>query len=585
MSINTGNGDYLGCPFLSSQWQGQWVHVAAVFYNCDAEHPLTADNVRLYVNGQRQELTQFGTPLVRSATQIASFGSRLDLQYCFHGILDDVRVYNHELTAKEVGDIYDSTLRRTYAYDAAGNLTEKIDRDNRVTTYTYNAVNEQVQEDWLDGDGQSIHTTKTYYDAAGQVVGISDPDANYQYSYDALGRIIQARMAPGDLTQPAMGDSVGAIDPGDPSSRYDWDGDGHDEQYYCSVNWMLTPGQTYLFYASAAAFDPTVIVCKSDWTGMVAASRNAGNGDAWLQFTVPQDGTSWYVLVSSQVDVASTSSFALQSLVDPNPFVPNALVQFDYTYDAAGNLLSAAEDAAASLAAGLGSVTIDAYDALDRLQQIRQTTSDGATVNKRADYAYNADGSLNTVTRNANDTNNGTARVAQSAYAYDSLGRLTGLTHTPSGSGSTPIEYGWTYDAASRMVTMTNSAYPDEDITDLGYDATDQLLSANRSGAIYDEDYVYDDNGNRLTANGDDYSTGTANQLLFDGTYYYLYDNEGNRTLRFVDVDQSGTLTTADTEITEYDWDYRNRLTKVSSFADYRQLSIRCKRQRGRIHL
>jgi len=79
----------------------------------------------------------------------------------------------------------------------------------------------------------------------------------------------------------------------------------------------------------------------------------------------------------------------------------------------------------------------------------------------------------------------------------------------------------------------------------------------------------YDDNGNRETAGGDTYTTGDNNQLLSDGTYRYQYDEEGNRTLRFVDTDSSGTLTAGDTDITEYTWDHRNRLTKVEHFATH----------------
>ena len=67
-----------------------------------------------------------------------------------------------------------------------------------------------------------------------------------------------------------------------------------------------------------------------------------------------------------------------------------------------------------------------------------------------------------------------------------------------------------------------------------------------------DESYSYDANGNR-TKSG--YDTGDNNQLLEDGTYSYEYDDEGNRTLRT-------NLTTSET--TEYEWDYRNRLTRVT---------------------
>ena len=51
------------------------------------------------------------------------------------------------------------------------------------------------------------------------------------------------------------------------------------------------------------------------------------------------------------------------------------------------------------------------------------------------------------------------------------------------------------------------------------------------------------------------YQTGADNRLTNDGTYTYQYDKEGNRTRR---------TKTATGEVTEYEWDYRNRLVKVT---------------------
>ena len=72
------------------------------------------------------------------------------------------------------------------------------------------------------------------------------------------------------------------------------------------------------------------------------------------------------------------------------------------------------------------------------------------------------------------------------------------------------------------------------------YDPRGQLTEADYA-ALTDEDYAYDENGNRTDdiANvhgaDQDYQTGTNNQLLFDGTYRYAYDAEGNRTARWID--------------------------------------------------
>jgi len=100
---------------------------------------------------------------------------------------------------------------------------------------------------------------------------------------------------------------------------------------------------------------------------------------------------------------------------------------------------------------------------------------------------------------------------------------------------------------------------------DYAHDDADQLTAADYDYQS-DEAYVYDDNGNRATANGATYVTGPNNQLLADGTYRYAYDAEGNRTLRFIDVDEDEALDAGDADITKYTWDYRNRLTAVEHF-------------------
>ena len=48
---------------------------------------------------------------------------------------------------------------------------------------------------------------------------------------------------------------------------------------------------------------------------------------------------------------------------------------------------------------------------------------------------------------------------------------------------------------------------------------------------------------------------------------------EGNRTAKFVDTDADGVLDSGDTDITEYTWDYRNRLTEAEHFSTYTNYS------------
>ena len=63
--------------------------------------------------------------------------------------------------------------------------------------------------------------------------------------------------------------------------------------------------------------------------------------------------------------------------------------------------------------------------------------------------------------------------------------------------------------------------------------------------------YSYDANGNRTNTG---YNTTTNNRLQSDGTYNYEYDGEGNRIKR---------TSIATGKVTEYTWDYRDRLSGV----------------------
>ena len=181
-----------------------------------------------------------------------------------------------------------------------------------------------------------------------------------------------------------------------------------------------------------------------------------------------------------------------------------------------------------------------------------------AVAEKRVDLAYDAASRWDTLTRYADLA--GMDLVAESSWIYDNASRLTDLAHTK--GANTLAGYSWTYDS-SGGVTQFDSVT--DGTVDYTYDDANQLTGADYDYQT-DESYSYDANGNRTNIG---YSTGDDNRLLSDGTYTYLYDAEGNRTARFVDVNTNGVLDTGDTDITEYTWDYRNRLTNVTERATY----------------
>ncbi len=118
-------------------------------------------------------------------------------------------------------------------------------------------------------------------------------------------------------------------------------------------------------------------------------------------------------------------------------------------------------------------------------------------------------------------------------------------------SGSQIVKHSYTYDSTNNIVEYLNSI---DGNTEYNYDFLGQLIGADYSnGSISDETYTYDENGNRVTANGDTYTTGDNNELTSDGTWSYTYDAEGNRISK-----------TNATNRELYTWDHRNRLTTVT---------------------
>jgi hypothetical protein len=155
------------------------------------------------------------------------------------------------------------------------------------------------------------------------------------------------------------------------------------------------------------------------------------------------------------------------------------------------------------------------------------------------------------------------------ALIDNELGRVTDITHEKAATVFADYDLQW--DDAGRLTDFGfTSLVGDNGDVAYDYDETNQLTDADYSSDWQtDESYTYDENGNRITANSDTYATGDHNRLLSDGTYHYKYDGEGNRTARYVDVNDNDALDSGDTTITEYEWDHRNRLTKITERAGF----------------
>jgi len=410
-----------------------------------------------------------------------------------------------------------------YAYDNLSRMIEETDPLDNVTSHAYDTRGRvyRVTQPDPDGEGELGSPVANYfYDAAGNLVSLVDPVGNTpSWVYDGQGRMIE---------------ETNELD----ATRYfEYDDAGH-------------------------------LIQKTDRNGRVTEYVYGGMGrlleENWLD---NQQSVIW------TISYAYDSAGRLESVGDD-------AAAFEYTYDDAGRVLAEtqtiagltpvivltfqydAEGKRTQLGATIGEdadfVTDYDYDYLDQLERIDQYGVQGgsAVAQKRVDFTYDAAGRWDSITRYADLE--ATDLVATATYTFDAASRLTGLTYTK--GETTLVDYDWSFDAGGRMTQYVNSIDGTVDYTS---DNTGQL-----SGADYDyqddESYEYDENGNRVTANGSSYLTGDNNQLLSDGTYRYVYDQEGNRTIRYVDEDSSGTLNTGDTDISTSTWDHRNRLSRTA---------------------
>jgi len=457
---------------------------------------------------------------------------------------------------QETDPFWNTTLLK---YDQDSNVVSKTDRDGRTSVFLYDPLGHKVEEDWLNSSSQIVYTDLSYFDAASQLVGSVNPGARYQYTIDADGRTSRTRMASGDLVQPTPGDNSGSLNDGTNDYPLDWNFDGTNE-IADRRTVSLNVGDAVLLSLSSTAFNPVLIAARPDGTFLL--DDNGGGGTASrLMFTADVAGT-WTFFVASKLHSVSgqlpytfyaTVIARTVQLPEPSALMRNWLTQLDYAYYTDGRLQSVKED-------WNNGGEYYQYDPLGRETLAAQGTWSGSTMvaDKYAAFSYN-DASQPASTTDYANVNGTMSWVATTSYTkpdgssgYDGMGRLTNLRQTFDGSYT---DDSWQYDLASRMVYMQTY----DGTTDLrtgGYDAADQLKAVDYVGNWQqDEGYAYDQNGNRV---GGSYSTGANNQLLSDGTYTYEYDKAGNRIRR---------TKISDSSVTEYQYDYRDRLTAVIDYA------------------
>jgi RHS repeat-associated protein len=426
---------------------------------------------------------------------------------------------------------------QSVSYDKVGNVLRTTDELGRITSYGYDTLNRQTSiTDPL------LHTSTTSYDTEGNVTSTTDALGNItRYLYDRNNRQIQAIDAKLGVTKTSydrVGNVASITDSVNNVTSYGYDAL---DRLITDTN-QLGKTRTYS-YDNVGNLTQTI-----DRDGRKIAytydTLNRQTAERWLDasgatvktFSSGYDAVG-HLLSSTNPDSKYSYTYDAVdrvSSIDNTDTVGVLAVKFNYTYDAVGNLLTV-NDSINGTSAG---ITGYSYDLLNRVTRLTQGGS--GVQSKRIDMAYNAVNQLTGLSRYS-----GAVNVADTSYTYDDNQRLIQLSHKK--GASTISSYGYDYDVADKLARTVSSA---DGTSDYSYDPTNQLIGADNT-IQPDEAYSYDANGNRTIAG---YATGANNQLLSDGTHNYTYDGEGNRTRR-VEI--------ATGKVTEYVWDYRNRLASV----------------------
>lgn len=407
----------------------------------------------------------------------------------------------------------------------------------RITTYSYDALDRQISATNPLG-----YTTTDTYDAVGNLIKTKDSLGNQtRYVYDALDRQVRSIDSLGgttDTSYDAVGNLTSIIDAVGNRTNYTYD----------ALDRLITEtnqlGKTRTHTYDAVGNEIQTIDRNGRKTTYTYDALDRATSENWWDsnntifktFNYSFDAVGHLVTAA---DSTSRYTYTFDPLdritkIDNTGTVGVPAVIFNYAYDAVGNVINVSDSINGISAA----VTTYTYDALDRVTRLTQAGN--GVNNKRVDMAYNAVDLVTNISR-YRDNN----FVAETNFTYDNNQNLTRIAHQ---RGATVLaSYDYSYDAGDRL-TQTNSS--NDGTSNYSYDANGQLIGADNTTQL-DEAYSYDANGNRINSG---YVTGGDNRLRSDGVYNYSYDDEGNRTQR-VEISTG--------KVTEYNWDYRNRLTSV----------------------
>ncbi|MFI0791564.1 LamG-like jellyroll fold domain-containing protein [Micromonospora rubida] len=479
---------------------------------------------------------------------------------------------------------------RRIGYNTFDEQVGLADELGNVRRWTYDRVGRETSATapgyWAPGTPSPyVSTTRTSYDAAGNVTAVTDPRGNTtRLGYDQLGRLVTRDQPGGTDAERALwrytytrtGELLSTTDP--TGARTEATYDDLDRQVTATVLERRPVAATLTTrYSYDDAGNVTSVASP---TG--ATTRHAYDAVGQLTRTTEPTGVATlfgYDHAGRRVRTSDSAGRTQQVTHDLLGRVTGeadlasdgtVLRSHDYGYDPAGNLTSATDPA--------GVATIYRYDSADRLVAQVEPVTSGSSITTT--FGYDAAGNRTRMTD---------GRGNAVSYTYNSLGLLESVVEPATTAHPAAADRTWTiaydvagqpvrltapggvvrqetYDAAGRLIRETGSGAGAPERS-LGYDPAGRLTTVNAPGGS--NTYTYNDRGQELTARG---PSGTAD-FGYDGDGNLVSRVDAAGTARYGYVDgRLGTVTDGITGVTQHlGYDATGRLSEVDYGAGRRR--------------
>jgi len=384
----------------------------------------------------------------------------------------NVTTWNYDSQDRVIEEIDPLGVSKFFAYDAAGNQTRITDRLSRVRTFTYDTLNRVDLERWLGTNGSTvIRTIDSDYDAVGNLLKITDPDSTYTYTYDTLNRATRV-------------DNLGTPDAPRVVLNYQYDANGNTTRVIDNFS-----------VAVDSLYDSRNRLATRLWSGGEV-------DDARVDFSYCTCGT--LLGMTRFSDIAGTNlvgttayvydvALRLTNLTHKGP-TGNTLVNYVYTYDAAGRVTSENSH---------GESVAFTYDRTGQLTDADRTNSQLPDEFYRYDLNGNRTSSHLHGTGYVTGPGNRLLSDGAFTYAYDAEGSMATKTAIVGGNVTT-----YTYDHRNRLTKIVEKSSGGVIINNVAmvYDALGRRIAEVSNGTVLrvvhdgDDTWLDADSSNQITS-------------------------------------------------------------------------------------